>query len=93
MIVRFTRRAEQDLAQILDYLAQHSPHGARNVGASLREAIRLVADYPQGGKRTRLVGIMVKIVPKYPYKIFYRFEAETIDIIHIRHASRRPWVR
>ena len=36
---------------------------------------------------------MVKIVPKYPYKIFYRLEAETIDIVHIRHASRRPWVR
>jgi hypothetical protein len=28
MIVRFTRRAEQDLVDILDYLAGHSPQGA-----------------------------------------------------------------
>jgi toxin ParE1/3/4 len=91
MIVRFTRRAEQDLVDILDYLAERSPKGARNVGASLHEAIRVIADHPHGGKRTRLPTVLVKIVPKYPYKIFYRFEAQTIDIIHIRHALRRPW--
>jgi plasmid stabilization system protein ParE len=92
MIVRFARRAEQDLAEILDYLAEHSPRGAQKVGASLQEAVRLIADQPKGGKRTGLPAILVKIVPKYPYKIFYRVDGEAIDILHIRHASRRPWI-
>jgi len=40
MIVRFTRRAEQDLADIFDYLREHSPQGAQKVGASLQKDIR-----------------------------------------------------
>ncbi len=92
MIVRFTRRAEQDLADIFDYLREHSPQGAQMVGASLQKAIRVIADHPQGGKRTGLPRVLVKIVPKYPYKIFYRLETEAVDIVHIRHAMRRPWV-
>ena len=54
MIVRFTRRAEDDLAELVSYLAARSPEGARNVAASLRH--------------------------------------DGIDILHIRHASRRPWI-
>ncbi len=91
MIVRFTRRAEQDLSEILGYLAKHSPQGARKVSASVQEAIRGIADYPRGGRRTRLPTILVRIVPKYPYKIFYCLDTDTIDIVHIRHALRRPW--
>jgi plasmid stabilization system protein ParE len=69
MIVRFTRRAEQDLAEILGYLTERSPRGARNVAASLQEAaVRLIARNPQGGKRTPIATILVKIVPKYPTK-------------------------
>jgi toxin ParE1/3/4 len=91
MIVRFTRRAERDVAEILDYLAVRSPKGASNVAASLQEAIRVVTVHPRGGRRTRLPSLFVKIVPNYPYKIFYRVSDEAVDIVHIRHASRRPW--
>ena len=41
MIVRFTRRAEEDLAEIVSYLARHSPQGARKVGASLMRLFEL----------------------------------------------------
>jgi plasmid stabilization system protein ParE len=41
---------------------------------------------------TGLPAILVKIAPKYLYKIFYRVDREVIDILHIRHASRRPWI-
>jgi plasmid stabilization system protein ParE len=36
--------------------------------------------------------IRVKIVQRYRYKIFYSIiDNSTIEIIHVRHASRRPW--
>ncbi len=92
MIVRFTRRAEGDLAEIFDYLALRSPEGARKVAASLHEAIRFIADHPRGAPRTRIPLVFVKIVPNYPYKVFYRVSEEAIDILHIRHASRRAWI-
>jgi toxin ParE1/3/4 len=33
----------------------------------------------------------MRIVADYPYKIFYRLGDDAVDIVHIRHASRRPW--
>ena len=92
MIVRFTRRAESDLSQILDFLSAQSPDGARRVAASLRETARMLAEHPLGGRTTVRPGVFVRIVPRYPYKIFYRWRGEAIDILHIRHASRRPWI-
>jgi plasmid stabilization system protein ParE len=31
------------------------------------------------------------IVRRYRYKIFYAVAGDTVEIIHVRHASRRPW--
>jgi toxin ParE1/3/4 len=92
VIVRFTRRAEADLEAILSYLADRSPEGARKVGAALRRTIERAADHPGGGASTRRPQILVRIVPTYPYKIFYRVRKDSIDILHIRHSARRPWI-
>jgi plasmid stabilization system protein ParE len=29
-------------------------------------------------------------VVRYPFRIFYRVREDTVDILHIRHTSRRP---
>jgi plasmid stabilization system protein ParE len=92
MIVRFTPRAESDLAEILDFLIALSPEGARRVAASLEEAIRVIANHPFGARKTGRPLLFVKIVLRYPYKIFYRVRDDAIEIVHIRHASRRPWI-
>jgi toxin ParE1/3/4 len=92
MIVRFTRRAEADLVQIVDYVAAISPEGALNVAFSLREAIHVIADHPLARRKTQRPMVFVKIVPRYPNKIFYRLRHTAIEIVHIRHASRRPWI-
>jgi plasmid stabilization system protein ParE len=91
MIVRYARRAEQDLAEILSYLEERAPVGAEKVAQSLRSSIQFIADYPLAGKRTQMPSLFVKIVPEYPYKIFCRFDGDRVDIVHVRHASRRPW--
>jgi toxin ParE1/3/4 len=92
MIVRLTRRAGSDLEAILGYLEQHSSEGAHTVAASLRQAIAVVASHPHSGASTRRPQVFVKIVPDYPYKIFYRLRKDSIDILHIRHSARRPWI-
>jgi plasmid stabilization system protein ParE len=92
MIVRLTRRAEADLEAILDYLERRSPGIASIVAARLRQIIEVVANHPRSGASTRRPQIFVKIVSNYPYKIFYRFGKDFIDVLHIRHSARRPWV-
>jgi hypothetical protein len=32
------------------------------------------------------------LVSRYPYKIFYRIRENLVEILHVRHTSRRPWV-
>ncbi len=92
MIVRFARRAESDLAGIVDYLLAMSREGAQSVAGSLRETISVIAEHPHSGRRTTRPTVFVKIVPRYPYKIFYRVRGGEVEIVHIRHAARRPWV-
>jgi plasmid stabilization system protein ParE len=37
-------------------------------------------------------GIRVRIIGRYRYKIFYALAGDgAVEIIHIRHAARRPW--
>ena len=93
MIVRYARRAERDLASIFSYLAARSPSGAAQVATSLRASTQFIAENPRGGIATRNSNLFVTIVPKYPYKIFYRLHDEVVEIVHIRHASRRPWLK
>ncbi len=92
MNVRYTRRAEADLDAILKHLEQHSSGAARTVARSFSQAIEVVANHPRSGASTRRPQVFVKIVPNYPYKIFYRLGKDSIDILHIRHSARRPWL-
>jgi plasmid stabilization system protein ParE len=88
--LRYTRRAQRDLSQILTYLEERSPAGAEHVVASLQASLDFIAEYPLGGKRTRNPTLFVKIVSDYPYKIFYRLRGGAIEVAHVRHAARRP---
>ena len=57
-----------------------------------RFRIETIATTPNAAERTDDRSVRLKIVPKYRYKIFYSVvDKETVDILHVRHRSRRPW--
>jgi toxin ParE1/3/4 len=91
MRVRYTPEAFADRERIYAYLRKRSPSGARNVMASIRAALRQLRDYPYSGRATDDPEVRVKFVIRYPYNVFYRVRDEVIEIVHIRHTSRRPW--
>jgi plasmid stabilization system protein ParE len=90
MRVRYAPRAFADREQIFDYLAQRSPSGA--VMATIRGAVEQLGDQPYSGYATDTADVRVKFIGRYPYKVFYRVRGETVEIIHIRHTARRPWL-
>lgn len=90
MKVRFTERAFQDREQIFEYLAERSPAAAANVMARLRTAIGRLSEHPESGYQTDVGDVRVMFVGRYSYKIFYRIADGVIEILHIRHTSRRP---
>ena len=93
MNVRYRARALADLDGIFQYLNERSPGGARNVLRAIRDAIEDIAEQPLAAPQTSDPDIRVKILGRYRYKIFYSVVAEDfVEIIHVRHAARRPWM-
>jgi toxin ParE1/3/4 len=93
MRVRYTRRARGDIEQIYQFIAKRSPNGARNVLRAIYAGVQFIAEYPKASVQTDNPEIRVRIVRRYRYLLFYRIvENDTIEIVHIRHTSRRPWV-
>jgi plasmid stabilization system protein ParE len=88
--LRYTLPALADLNSILDYIAAHSPQGARRVQARIQGIIDLLVSHPDIGIRTDDPIIRRLATPPYPYLVFYEI-AETEIIIHaVRHAARDP---
>jgi plasmid stabilization system protein ParE len=93
MKVRYRERALTDLADIFNYLNERSPTGARNVLRAIADAVDSIAAQPVASPRTSDPHVRVKVLGRYRYKIFYAVVAdEFVEITHIRHAARRPWL-
>jgi toxin ParE1/3/4 len=93
MIFRYRQRALTDLDEISTYLNERSPQGARNVLTAISAAIDDIAQNPLAARQTSDPTVRVKVVRRYLYKVFYAPSADEIEILHIRHGARRPWVR
>jgi toxin ParE1/3/4 len=84
--LRYTLPALADLSSILNYIAAHSPQGAKHVQA----IIDLLSLHPDIGTHTDNPAIRRLPTPPYPYLVFYE-ATETEIIIHaVRHAARNP---
>lgn len=92
MKVRYRALALADLENIFQFLNERSPSGARNVLRAIHDAVAEIAAHPMAAPVTSDPTLRVKILGRYRYKIFYEIDGDTIDIIHIRHAARRPWI-
>src|SRR5580692_2849705 len=91
MRIRYTPQARGDIDRIDKYLNKRSPGGALNVLRAIYVGVRFVAERPEGSKQTEDPAVRVKVVRRYRYKIFYRVLDDTVEVLHIRHTSRRPW--
>jgi toxin ParE1/3/4 len=88
--LRYTLPALADLTAILDYIAAHSPQGAKRVQARIQAIIDLLLLHPYIGARTDNPAIRRLATPPYPYVVFYE-ATETEIIIHaVRHLARNP---
>lgn len=90
MKLRYTLRAATELDEILSFIDERSPQGARSVKSRIQAMTALLLQHPQAGHPTSKSGIRRMVVYPYPYLIFYR-ATETEIIIHgVRHSARRP---
>jgi plasmid stabilization system protein ParE len=93
MKVRYSRRATSDLSSIHQYLSERNSVGASHVMTGIYASIEFVRRNPYGSEKTSIDGVHVKVVRNYRFKIFYRIlpHDDFVEIVHVRHTSRRPW--
>lgn len=92
MKIVYSRQALADLKLIAEYYAfKASPTIAGSIGRRIEQVIGRIAAAPLSGTRlSQRSNIRTTIVVRYPFRIFYRVGDMRIDILHIRHTSRRP---
>ena len=88
--LRYTRPALADLAQLLDFLAESSPSGARRVGPRIRTLTGKLTAHPFLGARTDEPSIRRLVVRPFPYLVFYEVASSEIVVHAVRHAARDP---
>jgi plasmid stabilization system protein ParE len=86
----FTQRALADLAELISHIAEDDGEAASRFGSSLLDHIELLSRFPRMGgvirKRAR-----VRKLAHSPVVVYYqlREDRHVVEILHIRHASRK----
>lgn len=88
MKLRYAPRARADIAEIHQYIAEHSPRAATAVSAQIRATSRLLAEYPGLGRETDIPCIRVFPTARYPYLVYYSTRRDDLVIAHVRYARR-----
>jgi toxin ParE1/3/4 len=92
MKVVYTSAALRDVDEIADWLAVHYPTIAPAVERRIRSVIAHIGRWPDSARRSaKRPEVRVVPVGRYPYKILYRTMADSVEILHVHHAARRPW--
>jgi toxin ParE1/3/4 len=88
----YSRRALADLERIATYYAANaSPAIAETIELRLGNVIDRICRAPESAPRvSQRSRVRVVAVVRYPFRIFYRVRDDAVDILHIRHTSRRP---
>ncbi len=87
----FSQRSLRDLQQITDYVADDSVANAHRLVDRLEALCFRLADQPRmGASRPESgLGIRTFAAPSTPYVTFYRPIEDGVELLHIRHSSRR----
>ena len=88
MKLRYTLQAAAELDEVLTYIGERSPQGARRVQTRIQVITDLLLRHPHAGQLTSK-GRLRRMVA-YPYLIFYQATEDEIVIHGVRHSARRP---
>jgi toxin ParE1/3/4 len=88
--LRYTRRGAAELEEILAYIEERSPQGARHVQARIKAITDLLLQHPRAGQLTSNGRLRRMVASPYPYLVFYEATEDHIVIHGLRHAARRP---
>ena len=84
--VVWSRRAQNDLAGIRDYVGRFAPLAAQRLATRLITAVESLSEHPLRGRSIGSGRRALMTLP--PYQIRYRVTTDTVEIVAIRHGAR-----
>ena len=93
MNVVWTPEAEQDRAEIWDYIAADNPGAAARMDEIFSEAATRLSVHPKIGKAGRVSGTR-ELIPHESFRLVYEIERDTVWVLALVHTARQwPPVR
>ena len=91
MKVRWLDQAVEDLKALRTYIARDNPSAAADVAQRIRDAVKILGDYPAAGRAGRVPNTRELVVAGTPYILPYRVRAGSVEILRVLHgAQQRP---
>ena len=88
MSVFWTPEAQQDRAEVWDYIAADNPRAAARMDALFSEAATRLSEYPKQGRAGKISGTR-ELIPHESYRLVYEIENETVWILALVHTARQ----
>ena len=88
MRVRYTPAALEHLSEIGDYIARDNREAAKRVIQAIRNAVQMLRDNPDMGRKGHLEGTREIVVPRLPYYAAYRVTESAVEVFAVIHTAR-----
>ncbi len=88
MRVLWTLAAEQDRADIVDFIAQHNPRAAIRMDELFGAAVGRLAEHPLMGRHGQIPGTR-ELIPHESCRRVYEVQADTVWILVLVHTARQ----
>ncbi len=89
MKVRWLDEAVRDLKAVRAYIARDNPAAAADIAHRIREAVRVLTNYPSAGRVGRVPHTREVVVTGTPYILPYRIKANAVEILRVLHAAQK----
>ncbi|ASF47246.1 type II toxin-antitoxin system RelE/ParE family toxin [Methylovulum psychrotolerans] len=89
MLIHWKERAEIEIGDVLEYIAQDSITAAYSVYDAIRNQVGLLSQYPEIGRTGRVKGTRELIITATPYIVAYRIKKDRVEILRVLHGSRK----
>lgn len=94
MSVLFAPEAEQDLRELLEYLAERNPDAAAKLGQRILSIVdQLAASDFDGPEQQLTSGERVRSWAVPPVRVYYQRQDDALWVLRIYHQARRPIAR
>jgi len=87
MKILWTLSAEQDRADIVDFIAQDNPLAAIRMDEIFSAAVGRLAEHPLLGRAGQIPGTR-ELIPHESYRLVYEVRADTVWILTLVHTAR-----